>query len=219
MKFLKHKDSLGFTMVEVLMAGTILAMATFMVFGLLRLSDEMSFRAKVDAKVSQIMKTRATMLVNMSFDRLEGFAIGKVVGAGGVYEFINGQFGSSYVNNPEFYFNNNPNGFPFLEVVDPFTVGQVGPVKFLLSGKPLPGNANTRDIFPFVEVVKLQFVDKDNVVKTPGDASIIRVNVQYAVWWVNEFIRSTQVVDPNNDQYRKLSSIDFEFVKYDPATY
>jgi len=202
------------------MAGTILAMATFMVVGLLKLSDEMSYRAKVDAKVSQIMKTRATMLVNMSFQRLRSIATGKSPTAGGWYEFINGQFNSSYVNNSQFHFLPNGNGFPFLEVQDPFTwgTGNTG-FQYLLTGKPLPGDTSLRQIFPFVEVIRLQFVDNGNVSQAINSTAVRRVNVEYDVWWVNEFIRSTEAVDPNNDQFQKLSSISFEFVKYDPTTY
>ena len=201
------------------MAGTILAMATFMVVGLLKLSDEMSFRAKIDAKVSQIMKTRATMLVNMSFDRLESFAIGKSANSQGFYQFINGQFNANYVTDPSFYFTGNINGFPFLEPVDPFTLGQTTPEKYLLSGKPVPGSTTLRDIFPFVEVIELQFVDNANTVAAPGTTAVRRVNVIYSVWWINEFIRSTQVVNPNADTSQKISAISFEFVKYDPTTY
>lgn len=210
----------AFTMIEVLVAGTILAMATFMVVGLLKLSDEMSFRAKVDAKVSQIMKTRANSLVSMSFESLEGIAQGaQTVGGIGRYEFVNGQFNNTYVGNSSFYFSGNPNGFPFLEAIDPFTIGQPNAFKFLLSAKPLPGNTGSRNIFPFVEKVVLQFVDNSNDPQPLGSSTIRRANIQYSVWWVNEFIRSTEVVDPLNDQYQKLSSVEFEFAKYDPSTY
>ncbi len=201
------------------MAGTILAMATFMVVGLLKLSDEMSFRAKVDAKVAQIMKSRANMLINMPFSRLKEIANGKAV-SGGWYEFINGEFNSTYISNPQFHFSNNSNGFPFQEPVDPISLGQTaGDFRFLLSGKPLPGDTTVRKIFPYVEVIQLQFVDDDNNTVPLNDSSLRRVNVVYTVWWVNEFIRSTVAVDPQTDLTQKVSSIAFEFAKYDPATY
>jgi hypothetical protein len=184
----------------------------------------MSYRAKVDAKVAQIMKSRAAMLVNMSFERLESFALapGLVAGPQNKYEFTRGQFGPGNVSNALFRFSDNGNGFPFLDVYDPVTAGQtgggVGPL-YLLSGKPLPTETTPRNIFPFVERVRLQFVSYDNIPLPPGDSDICRVNVEYEIWWVNEFIRSTVVVDPLNDEAGKISSIAFEFAKYDPARY
>lgn len=209
-------------MVEVLMAGTILAMATFMVVGLLKLSDEMSYRAKVDAKVAQIMKSRAVMLVNMSFERLRSFTSvsGLSVGAQNTYEFTRGQFGVGDVSNAQFRFSDNGNGFPFLDTYDPVTIDQTGGGRlYLLSGKPLPTQTTPRDIFPFVERVSLQFVSYDNIPLPPGDSAVCRVNVVYEIWWINEFIRSTVIVDPLSDTSGKVSSIAFEFAKYDPARY
>lgn len=204
------------------MAGTILAMATFMVVGLLKLSDEMSYRAKVDAKVAQIMKSRASMLVNMSFERLEAIAreSGPPTLSPIKYQFTRGQFNAGHVTDSNFYFPSNGRGFPFLDTYDPVTIDQGGgALLYLISGKPLPGESAPRDIFPFVEVVRLQFTDYANSPVDPRISDAFRVNVEYDIWWVNEFIRSTVVVDPLNDDTGKISSIGFEFVKYDPTKY
>ena len=205
-------------MIEVLMAGTILAMSTFMVVGLLKLSDEMSYRAKVDAKLSQIMKTRATTLVNMSFESMRQKVAGKIAYAPNSYSFTRGGFTSTYISDPSYQFSDTTgNGFPFIEATDPFSTGPSNTLKFLLSGKPLPGDApnNFRDIFPFVELINVEFKDSNGISASPATAT--RVQIFYAIWWINEFVRSTEVL--SSPDFDKLGAIQFDFIKYDPTSY
>lgn len=207
-------------MIEVLVAATILGLATFMVLGLLKLSDEMSYRARVDAKLSQVMRARAANLVKMSFDSLRQKVSGKVSlgGAGSTFEFIHGGFTSAYVNESSYLFaDSTGNGFPFLESQDPFTYNATGSLRFLLSGKPLPGDpaSNYRSVFPFVEKIKIIFQNSNGQVAVPSVA--VRVRIEYEVWWINEFIKSTQKVELAD--FEKLGAIAFEFIKYDPSLY
>jgi Tfp pilus assembly protein PilV len=214
MKFKLNNDS-AFTMLEVLFAGTILAMATFMVLGLLKLSDEMSYRAKVDSKVSQIMKARAGVLVNASFASLVAKAA-TISPTSGQYQFQLGNFSTNVISDTS-YLGNGTASFPFLETVDPFTTGSFNGDKYLLSGKPLPGTVDYRDIFPFKETVTLVFRDNDGPSSLSGATA---VKVTYAIWWVNEFVRSTQKADSSGTvDFDKMGAIEFTFTKYDTTTY
>ncbi len=198
-------------MLEVLFAGTVLALATFTVLGLLRLSDEMSYRAKVDSKLSQIMKARSSLLVTSSFQSLRDKVESYAGNADHLYRFQNGVFTSTHISNPQFH-SNNSLGFPFVETVDPFSAGPPEALKYLLSGKPLPGSNTYRDIFPFVEQIILDFD------ATPASAS--EVSITYTIYWINEFYRSTEKADATGTvDYQKMGQIDFYFTKYDPTKF
>lgn len=198
-------------MLEVLFAGTVLALATFTVLGLLRLSDEMSYRAKVDSKLSQIMKARASLLVSSSFQGLRDKVAPFADNPAHYYVFQNGKFLPSQINS-NLYHVNNSLGFPFVEAVDQFSPGTYQDVKYLLSGKPLPGSSNFREIFPFIEQVILDFD------KVPTAAT--QVKVTYIIYWINEFYRSTEKPDASGAiNYNKLGIIEFSFDKYDPELY
>jgi len=209
----KHQS--GFTMLEVLFAGLVLAMSTFTILGLLKLSDEMSYRAKADAKVSQIFKSRASILSKGSFENLRQIAMTSTPTPVGstTYRFRSGGFSTNYVSNVNYYLPGT--SFPFLDLADPLG-GSIVPqdTKYLLSGKPLPGDTLYRNIFPFIEEVELVFNSN------PSSAS--KVDVRYSLVWVYEFIRSTQRPVGDNsaaDDYEKLRIMDFYFVKYDPSAY
>lgn len=198
-------------MLEVLFAGLVLAMSTFTVLGLLKLSDEMSYRAKADAKVSQLFKQRATILVKGPFENLKQIAINNG-STELVHTFRSGFFGVNQVATAA-YHTHPGTPFPFFDDIDPLG-GSIAPTdkKHLLQGKPLPGDTNFRNIFPFIEEVKLEF---DN----PPGSSPTKVAVTYSVTWLNEFKRSTVRPDTNSASidFEKLRIFDFYFVKYDPS--
>jgi hypothetical protein len=204
-------SSSGFTMLEVLFAGLVLAMSTFTVLGLLKISDEMSYRAKADAKVSQLFKTRSTILVKGPFENLRQIAVNNDPNAT-THVFQSGFFRTNQVAGA--FYHTPPTGpFPFFDAVDPLG-GSVAPsdMKNLLQGKPIPGDTNFRSIFPFIEQVVLEFNNAPN-------ASPSSVKVRYSLTWLNEFIRSTQRPDVGGGgvDYNKLRIFDFYFVKYDPS--
>jgi len=198
----KHSNKiLGFTILEVLFAMLVLAVTTFTVLGLLKLSDEMSYMAKADSKISQIIKARGSILVKGSFQRLVGAALtpGVPAFAGDVYKFQNGRFTSSHTPQTQYHNNLHPI-FPFLESSYQFDISpSPGDVNHMLSGKPMPGDTNFRDIFPFIEYVELDF--------NAAPAQANQVKITYRLYWVNEFKR---VTDSN-----RLGIVELIFYKYD----
>jgi hypothetical protein len=203
----------GFTMLEVLFAGMILALASFTVLGLLRLSDEMTYRAKADAKVSQIFKARGGFLVSTPFEdlrrRVAPFT--PVDPSAHIYQFQLGQFTADMVENPARR-GNDTEGFPFLEPTDPFSEGDFDTPKYLLYGKPLPGTSSFRSIFPFREFVELDF----NGPPSTATECIVR----YELSWINDFRRSTIMPDAGGQiDPQKLGRLQFTFLKHDPSSY
>jgi hypothetical protein len=156
----------------------------------------------------------------MSFDSLKEKVVGKTQAPSyeGPYIFTHGGFTSTYLSDSTYIMSDSfGNGFPFLEAQDPFTYNSSGSLRFLLSGKPLPGDpaTNYRSIFPFVEKITLKFQDANG--GPASSSTAVRVRVEYEVWWINEFTRSTQLVDTGD--FEKLGAITFEFIKYDPSLY
>jgi hypothetical protein len=215
---IKDRNKLAaFTMLEVLFAGLVLSMATFTILGLLRLSDEMSYRAKADARVAQLFKARASTLVKGSFENLRQIAMASGGPTGGTnFIYQNGRFTSGHVSSGSPYNNNlNPFFHLFLESVDPLG-GSVNSqdVKYLLEGKPLPGDNLFREIFPFIEEIRLNFD------QAPSTGTPTKVDVTYSLTWINEFIRSTQVPDSTAGiDYEKLRIFNFKYTKYDPKNF
>jgi len=179
----------GFTLVEAILATTILAFATFGVLGLLRLSDHMSYRAKVDAKASQLLRARVGVLEGLPFTKLRFLMASYAPDSGNSYVFERGVLPVT---------GNNPTqGFPFLDDADPFDGLYSSPLYFL-SGKALPSGTGERSFFPYMENVTLIFSGP------PSSASTGQVQVVYTLSWLDQFSEGSPA-----------KMLQFVFTKYD----
>jgi prepilin-type N-terminal cleavage/methylation domain-containing protein len=183
----------GFTLVEVLVAATILAFATFGLTGLLRLSDQMAYRARADGQAANLFKSRSLVLSSMSFDQYRYIVRSTAEQPGGGYLFVRGSLPNAAGVVP------TPFGqqFPFFGVVD-----ANAPVYFFES-RPLPGTVNLRSIYPYREEIEISFRNLSGVrVSAPTQAAVVRV--VYTLTWSDPFGNET------GSQQRNLC---FEFVK------
>jgi prepilin-type N-terminal cleavage/methylation domain-containing protein len=123
----------GYTLIEVLVATMILAMASFGLMGLLRASDQMGYRGRVNGVVSTLISTRGRQLVALSYSDYS-----TLTGGDGLLQFQRGR-----VSGP------NILTFPFLVPGE----GGVNSTNYLAYGRPLPGDTIPRGLFPFAEFV------------------------------------------------------------------
>lgn len=147
----------GYTLIEVMVAAMILALASFGLMGLLRASDQMGYRARVNGVVSNILSTRARQLVSFSYADLKAASLA----SGDTF-----QRGATTAG-PNIY------TFPFL--VPGESPSSLTATNYLAYGKPLPGDTTPRGIFPFVEYVFLTF--------DPGGF----VTVKYDLAWTDSY--------------------------------
>jgi len=191
----KFSSRSAFTLVEVLVASTILAFATFGLLGLLRLSDQMAFRARADGKAAQIFKSRTLSLASLPVSYFRHLVLYGGDGNGftksslsGGWLFERGSLSGEAVAT---------NIFPLGEVEDP-----TQPV-FLFKTRPLPGQTDLRLVFPYKESVELSFFSDFEGVGGVSVPSLARsMRIIYVLSWRDSFA----------DQDRVLR---FEFLKND----
>lgn len=153
----------AFTLVEVLLASVILAFASFGLVGLLKISDQMAYRARVEGAIASLLDTRGDLLVSSPFSRLVDLASTNTPVSGNTYVFQKGLWNGA----------NSSGVFPFLL---PGESG-VSTTNFLTYGKPLPGATGPRGLCPYVELVTLAF--------NAAPVSASQVDVTYDVVWVD----------------------------------
>jgi prepilin-type N-terminal cleavage/methylation domain-containing protein len=185
---LKKKTSdAGFTMVEVIVAVTILAFATFGLIGMLQFSDQMSYRAKVNTKVAQILSAHIEQFSGMPFVEYKNIAASNF----GVSTFQRGYFGST-PNSPGWPFFLNDDAFAeglSIGAIDSATMGNTK--YYLVYGKPLPPSTALRGLFPYVETVTLTFNQTSRAAPYTGTVtpytSADSVTVDYKMQWIDQF--------------------------------
>lgn len=234
---------LGFTLVEVLVAGTILAFASFGLMALLRLSDHMTFRAKSDAKVSQIVRSRIGNLVEIPFDRMREYASenpstfdstsGISTKEGVRYVFKRGMM-------PPTTNNVSGNIFPFIDPSELWE-GHANSAKYLLSSPPVvnpstnppTGTGTTptptptgqplavpveRKVYGYEESVELEFIplkDYDLAdTNVPAPLAADVLAASYCVVVRYNIMWQDQIAA--GPPWRKFT---FEFTKYDQDLY
>jgi prepilin-type N-terminal cleavage/methylation domain-containing protein len=175
----------GFTLVEVLLAASILAFATFGILGLLKLSDQMAFRARADGKGAQIFKSRTLSLVSLPVPYFRHIVVsrGGAVPSNGVWKFERGSSAEL-----------TPGGkvFPFWGVSNP------DEVVYLFKSRPLPGQKTLRSIFPYEEAVELSFFydrnARDLITDRLGLGSARSMRVVYFLKWKDSFAGQDRVL-------------------------
>lgn len=180
----------GFTLVEVMVAATILAFATFGLMGLLKLSDQAAFRARASGQAANIFKSRSLVFVSMPMSYFRFLVSSKPSSGTGVWTFKRGVIPatSSAVPAPAV-----GQDFPF------FSVQNANEAVYFFKSRPLPGTTALRPIFPYAEEVTLSFYDGSGApVSSLSSARFLKI--KYSLIWM----------DPFSDQKR---SLDFEFVK------
>ena len=131
---------------EMIVATSILSFATFGILGVLKLSDQMAYRARSDSKASQVFKSRCSMLVALPASYFI-YKVKDMASLGGSWEFSRGVLprGDGELN------TSSGQIFPFFEVED-----ADAPVYFF-QAKPLPGEQALRSVYPYREELKLTF--------------------------------------------------------------
>lgn len=189
MKILRTRSSSAFTLVEVLLAGTILAFTMFGVMGLLKVSDEMTYRAKADARAAQFVRERVGSLIGMPFSKIRD-VVSEVAASdegGYIWTFERGVLPVTEAN--------STSGFPFGEGLD---LGDYSTPKYMLSSKSPDSPTEFREIFPYRERVLLDF---------PGVPSTSReASVTYVLEWTDQFSGADR-------------SVSLTFTKYDNTYY
>lgn len=156
---MKHRTA-GYTLIEVLVASMVLAVAAFGLMGLLRASDQMGYRGRINGVVSTLITTRAGQLVSIPFSQIRAACVDAGGGEdGSVTEFQRGVTGA-----PNFF------TFPFLIPGE----GGVDSINYLAMGKPLPGTTLPRGLFPFAEFVTVTF-------SAGGESATVR----YVITWTD----------------------------------
>jgi len=130
-KFLVRRSCGGFTVLEVLLSGVLLALVSAGVIGLIRLSEASAMRGRLDFQASTVFKDMFGRVLAYPMDSLREDLAGMAPDAFGVYEFTHpiGVGGS----------------FPFL-----YPGEDPEESRYLYYGKALPGQASTdfRAAFP-----------------------------------------------------------------------
>lgn len=126
--------------------------------GLLRASDQMAYKGRINGVVSSLVSTRASHLVSLSFDQYKTLA---AASAGGTYDFQRGRTVGP-----------NSHDFPFLVPGE----GGVDSINYLAFGKPLPGATIPHGISPFAEFVTLEF-----------SGTMDSVKVTYEISWTDSY--------------------------------
>ena len=159
----KYRKLPGFTLIEVMVAAIILGLASFGLLALLRASDQMALKSRLQGSVASQFDSRVAMISALPYSVLTS-AGGDSVSEELVY--VSGVPSDDYANAPV---------FPAM-----FLFGNEDPSaeKFLIYGAPLPGEDDSRGIASFSESIVLT--------KSPalaaGGASP-DVLVQYTLFW------------------------------------
>lgn len=180
----------AFTLVEVMVAATILAFATFGLMGLLKLSDQAAFRARASGQAANIFKSRSLVFVSMPISYFRFLVSSKPASSPGVWTFKRGVLPASPSVSPVAAVGQD---FPF------FSVSNANDPVYFFKSRPLPEQTQLRSIFPYSEEVTLSFYDSSGAPASSLSAARF-LEIKYALTWV----------DPFSNQTRALN---FEFVK------
>lgn len=160
---INYKFPAAFTLVEVLVAVMIIGLGSFGLMALLKASDQMAYRGRVDGALAATTAARGGMLVSIPFSVLVGYATAATPVSGTTYAFQKGLWDGE----------NPTGGFPFL------LAGELdaGVQNYLLHGKPLPGDVSPRGICPYVELVTVTF--------NAAPAFAVQAQIAYDIVWTD----------------------------------
>jgi prepilin-type N-terminal cleavage/methylation domain-containing protein len=202
------KKQAGFTLLEVMVSGAILAFSSFAFLALLQQSNAITYQARLDGKLSTLTRARLEYLAAMPFSQF-------------VWVVQNGNGGSAFASTSTgiYFFQkglsldegvNSTEGFPFVTSPDPFGPVNVYPyaasfldAHYLLESNPYPGESQ-RNVFPYTETVRLTFTDSGGACASSSASS---VSVLYTVQWRDDF-----------SEGQPIKNFQFNFIKRDDAT-
>lgn len=178
MKLSFKKQSPGFTLIEVLVSSAILGLTTFGLLSLLRASDQMAMRARINGSLATLIGNRVGLLESLPYSDFASLPTSTTYfnGSG-----ITGVMSGTAMPEQFLFAGENPSE-----------------TKFLMHGKPLPGQTATRPLGFYQESV------------TVIENSYPRLRILYSLQWR----------DPSLDPVGSPSySINLNFIKYDPSAY
>ncbi len=123
----------GFTLIEVLACSMIMAVSAVGIVNLLRMSDAAHMRGKLDSRTALVFRDVVDRINSYPFEDFRTLVAnaGRVGGNGAIFSY--GESGGD---------------FPFYPAEDATTT------KYLMMGKPLPGETAATGMYPYVVVVE-----------------------------------------------------------------
>lgn len=170
----------GFTLIELLVCGLILSLAAIGILNLVRMSDATAVRGRLDSRAALVFREAVDQISSHPFEAFVTLVEdAPTVGPNGAV----------------FVYGESPGEFPFYGE-DP------GDPKYLLFGKPLPGETEATGMYPYVLRVEAQ-----------EDASGLFFTVRITLVW--EAFRDRLV---DGTFVPSTRSIFLEFQKWDAAS-
>lgn len=196
----KKSQLAGMTLIEVLLASLLLALATYSTVRGIRTSDHMLYAGLVNGKVASMIRARSAELESWSFERfrrtvLFGNAGGPFTAASGnAYEFKRGSLGGNATEGFPFLVTGVGAFDPFVEVSSSPIAESFGGAHYLMEVSPVPGDAQAK-AFEYSEFVRLEFSD---VASSAG-----KVRVVYELVYRDDFSE----VDPKPQKTARVVMI------------
>lgn len=180
----------GFTLLEVIVAATVLSLASFGIFGSLAVMERLSFQAVARESAGRMFQARLQLLESMPFHSYRELASMKPPSASNTWRFQYGEIPGvpNTIGGPWLFY------LPKDSSVSP----DVNELRHLMSSKPSAGGAG---LFPFFERVEISFPT------APSNSN--KVMVQYTLEWL----------DNSYSENGSFHNYTFSFEKLDPSYY